>query len=301
MSPSSSGILSRKPRRATSPAALRAKQAEKKLPPQPSSYFVRKGYFDRTIAVVLLIPGLPIIAALAALTRLTSRGPAIYRQVRVGQGGRKFMMYKIRTMRHDAEADSGPVWSNQARDPRVTPVGRVLRRLHLDELPQLWNILKGEMSLVGPRPERPEFVHVLADAIPNYRCRLAAPPGITGLAQLNLPPDTDLVAVQRKLELDLEYIEQASLLFDIRLLVCTFLRIFKLPERWLLPLFRLHRTPKTPPPSSVKPLYGLAHATVTPTHVLAQTVLDTIRHDGAEAERRAEQPPSNGNGRPKPR
>ena len=129
------------------------------------------------------------------LVRLTSRGPGIYKQARVGKDGRKFMMYKIRTMRQDAEAASGPMWT-QAHDPRVTFLGRVLRKLHLDELPQLFNVLKGEMSLVGPRPERPEFVRVLAEAIPGYRNRLAVRPGVTGLAQVNLPPDTDIASVR---------------------------------------------------------------------------------------------------------
>ena len=178
---------------------------------------------------MLLIPGLPIIGLLVLLVRLTSRGPGIYGQVRTGQHGRNFMMYKIRTMEQDAEAASGPVWT-QARDPRITFVGRVLRNLHLDELPQLLNVLKGEMSLVGPRPERPEFVPVLAEAIPGYRSRLAVPPGVTGLAQLNLPPDSDLTSVCRKLVLDREYIAQAGLWLDLRVLLCTFLRMFKVSE-----------------------------------------------------------------------
>jgi lipopolysaccharide/colanic/teichoic acid biosynthesis glycosyltransferase len=178
--------------------------------------------------------------------RLTSRGPGIYKQARVGKDGRKFMMYKIRTMQHDAEAASGPVWT-QARDPRITPAGKLLRKFHLDELPQLVNVLKGDMSLVGPRPERPEFVRVLAQAIPAYRNRLAVRPGVTGLAQINLPPDSDLTSVQRKLVLDCEYIQHTGLLLDIRLLLCTFLRIFKVPERWLLSALRLGRNVKIPP------------------------------------------------------
>ena len=203
-------------------------------------YFRRKAVLDRVLAALLLVPGLPMIGLLILLVRLTSRGPGIYRQIRVGQGGRKFAMYKIRTMRHDAEAASGPMWTH-ARDPRITPMGRLLRRLHLDELPQLLNVLKGDMSLVGPRPERPEFVHVLAEAIPDYLNRLVVPPGVTGLAQLNLPPDSDLMSVRRKLVLDCEYIEQAGLLLDIRLLCCTSLRMLKLPERWMLPIFGLRR------------------------------------------------------------
>jgi lipopolysaccharide/colanic/teichoic acid biosynthesis glycosyltransferase len=203
-------------------------------------YFRWKAVLDRVLAALLLVPALPMIGLLILLVRLTSRGPGIYRQIRVGQGGWTFAMYKIRTMRHDAEAASGPVWA-LARDPRITPVGRLLRRLHLDELPQLLNVLKGDLSLVGPRPERPEFVHVLAEAIPGYVNRLVVPPGVTGLAQLNLPPDSDLMSVRRKLVLDREYIEQAGLLLDTRLLCCTSLRMLKLPERWMLPIFGLRR------------------------------------------------------------
>jgi lipopolysaccharide/colanic/teichoic acid biosynthesis glycosyltransferase len=211
----------------------------------PAPYFRWKGTIDRVAAAVLLLPGLPLIALLVALVRLTSKGPGIYRQARVGKDGRRFMMYKIRTMRQDAEAGTGPVWTQQ-QDPRVTAVGRFLRKLHLDELPQLINVLKGEMSLVGPRPERPEFVRVLAEAVPGYRNRLAVRPGITGLAQINLPPDSDLVSVQRKVLLDCEYVEHGGLWLDTRLMICTFLRLFKVPEDWLHCLLALRRDAKIP-------------------------------------------------------
>jgi lipopolysaccharide/colanic/teichoic acid biosynthesis glycosyltransferase len=203
-------------------------------------YFRRKMVFDRVLAALLLALGLPMIGLLILLVRLASRGPSIHRQIRVGQGGRTFAVYRIRIMRHVAEATSGPAGTH-TRDPRITPVGHVLRRLHLDGLPQLLNILKGEMSLVGPRPERPELVHVLAEAIPGYLNRLVVPPGVTGLAQLNLPPDSDLMSVRRKLVLDREYIEQAGLLLDTRLLCCASLRMLKLPERWMLTIFGLRR------------------------------------------------------------
>jgi len=216
-----------------SPATDIARQGRQQADFVPAPYFRWKGPLDRCMAAVLLVPALPVIAALVVLVRLTSRGPGIYKQARVGKDGRRFMMYKIRTMRQDAEATSGPMWT-QAHDPRVTFVGRALRRLHLDELPQLFNVLKGEMSLVGPRPERPEFVRVLAEAIPGYRNRLAVRPGVTGLAQVNLPPDTDITSVRRKLVLDCEYIERGGLLLDLRLMLCTFLRIFKVSEGWLL-------------------------------------------------------------------
>jgi hypothetical protein len=138
------------------------------------------------------------------------------------------MMFKLRSMRQDAEVATGAVWST-TNDPRVTRFGRFLRRFHLDELPQLINVLKGDMSLVGPRPERPEFVEVLSEKIPDYNRRHQVRPGITGLAQLNLPPDTDLNSVRRKLILDLEYVEQSNAWMEARLLICTAARLFKVP------------------------------------------------------------------------
>jgi lipopolysaccharide/colanic/teichoic acid biosynthesis glycosyltransferase len=213
-------------------ATTGAGQVHQHEPLVPAPYFRWKGPIEWCLATALLVPGLPVIALLVLLVRLTSPGPGIYKQARVGKNGRRFMMYKVRTMRQDAEAATGPVWT-QASDPRVTPLGKVLRRLHLDELPQLFNVLRGEMSLVGPRPERPEFVCVLADAIPGYRNRLTVKPGVTGLAQINLPPDSDLASVQRKLTLDCEYIERGGWWLDFRLLLCTFLRIFRFPEAWL--------------------------------------------------------------------
>jgi lipopolysaccharide/colanic/teichoic acid biosynthesis glycosyltransferase len=242
MSPAKSSTIARKPHHTKVAPAQRMPPADL---PRPSAYFGWKAVFDRTLAALLLAPGLPIIGLLVALVRLTSRGPGIFRQVRVGQHGRKFMMYKIRTMRSNAEAASGPVWT-QHHDPRVTLVGRVLRKFHLDELPQLLNVVKGEMSLVGPRPERPEFVHVLSEAIPNYQSRLAVRPGVTGLAQLNLPPDSDLHSVRRKLVLDCEYIRQAGPWLDLRLFACTGLRMLKVPEGWSLRLFGLHRDVTVP-------------------------------------------------------
>jgi len=198
-----------------------------------SRYFARKPWVDRLLAGLLLVPALPIIGVLGILVRLTSRGPAWYRQKRVGKNGVVFTMYKLRSMRIDAEARSGAVWSTDD-DHRVTPLGRLLRKFHLDELPQLFNVLRGDMSLVGPRPERPEFVHVLSESIPGYGGRLAIVPGVTGLAQLNLPADTDLDSVCRKLALDLEYAERASLLLDLRVIACTACRCTKLGGyRWL--------------------------------------------------------------------
>jgi hypothetical protein len=135
------------------------------------------------------------------------------------------MMFKIRTMYRDAESVSGPVWC-KPRDSRITPLGKLLRVLHLDELPQLINVARGEMDLIGPRPERPIFVAKLQQAIPNYTARLQVLPGVTGLAQINLPPDETMECVRKKLVLDCAYIREASFFLDLRILACTFLRMF---------------------------------------------------------------------------
>lgn len=190
-----------------------------------SGFFRWKETLDRVLGVLLLAPALPLIGLLVVIVRLNSRGPGVFRQVRVGKGGRSFTMYKLRSMRSDAEAATGPAWSPTGGDPRVTKLGYWLRRLHLDELPQLFNVVRGEMSLVGPRPERPEFVEVLAEQLPGYLNRLMVQPGITGLAQINLPPDTDLDSVRRKLILDCEYVRSATLWLDVRIFVCTLLRM----------------------------------------------------------------------------
>jgi lipopolysaccharide/colanic/teichoic acid biosynthesis glycosyltransferase len=179
---------------------------------------------ERVFAVLLFVPLFPLLATLVAIVRLTSKGPGIFRQTRVGLEGSQFVLYKLRTMRVDAETKSGPVWS-QPGDPRVTPIGKFLRWSHLDELPQLWNVVRGEMSLIGPRPERPEFTEQLAQQIPGYLGRLHVPPGITGLAQVILPPDSDLTSVKSKLEMDLEYISRANPWLDVQILFCTALRL----------------------------------------------------------------------------
>ncbi len=203
-------------------------------------YFRTKYVLGRLLAGVLLIPALPIIGCLILLVRATSRGPGIYRQVRVGAGGRAYVMYKIRTMRHDAEAGSGPVWA-APNDARMTGLGHFLRKVHLDEFPQLFNVIKGEMALIGPRPERPEFTELLAKQLPGYMDRLTVRPGITGLAQINLPPDTDLESVRRKLVLDLEYTRQAGALLDLRILACTSLRLVGCSGQLASRLTRLDR------------------------------------------------------------
>lgn len=171
-------------------------------------YGQAKVYFDKTVAAGLLVVFAPIIAVCGLIVRLTSRGPVFYTQERVGLNGRVFKIIKIRTMRMDAERQSGPVWSSGERDSRVTLVGRILRATHLDELPQLVNVLRGEMSLVGPRPERPHFVQKLVKEVPEYEVRLSVKPGITGLAQVRWGPDQTLRDVRRKVKLDAMYIRR---------------------------------------------------------------------------------------------
>ena len=221
-------------------------------------YFRWKGALDRVVALLLLVPGLPIIAGLVVLIKLTSRGPGVYSQTRVGRYGPIFTMYKLRSMRLDAESSTGPVWAGVNSDPRVTRLGYWLRKLHLDELPQLFNVIRGDMSLVGPRPERPEFVRVLGEQVPHYLERLRVAPGITGLAQVNLPPDTDLDSVRRKIVLDRQYIAKAGLLMDVRLVLCTLLRVVGLRGGKAVSLLGLHRRVELPMESA--PIGGVPDA-----------------------------------------
>ena len=155
----------------------------------------------------------PLMILVALLIKLTSRGPVLYRQERVGLNGLRFRLYKFRSMRTDAEAETGAVWATR-NDPRVTFLGRWLRKLHLDELPQFFNVLKGEMLLVGPRPERPEFIQRLSENIPFYRQRLCIKPGITGWAQINHKYGDSIEDTIAKLEYDLYYIKNMSLTLD---------------------------------------------------------------------------------------
>jgi lipopolysaccharide/colanic/teichoic acid biosynthesis glycosyltransferase len=202
-----------------------------RLPVGPSRrpwYVPCKTAVDFVAAAILLVGAAPVIALTALLVKLTSRGPAFYTQTRVGRNGRLFTIYKLRTMMHRCESLTGPRWSLPG-DPRVTPLGHVLRVTHLDELPQLLNVLRGEMSLIGPRPERPEFVPELEAALPCYRDRLAVLPGVTGLAQVQLPADTDLDSVRQKLAYDLYYIRNLSPTLDVRILLCTALYALGVP------------------------------------------------------------------------
>src|SRR6185312_14135181 len=167
-----------------------------------------------------LLCTLPIMAVVALAIKASSRGPVFYRQRRVGLNGRLFTLYKFRSMYVDAEKRTGAVWATKD-DPRITPVGRALRKLRLDELPQFFNVVRGDMAIVGPRPERPEFVDMLAARIPYYRQRLAVKPGITGWAQINHKYGDSEVDAMLKLEYDLYYIKHIALALDFYIIFHT--------------------------------------------------------------------------------
>src|SRR4051812_19163128 len=218
------------------PVAIEMFSHPEVLLPQPNGSLGLKRAFDFFVALALFLVALPIIAITLLLVKLTSRGPALYSQVRLGQNARPFAIYKVRTMYQDAERISGAAWSKPG-DSRITPVGRFLRKTHLDELPQLWNVLRGDMSMVGPRPERPEFVPQLELAIPYYRARLLVRPGVTGLAQIQLPPDTDLDSVRSKLAYDIDYIQKLSLLLDVKVCWATALHVVGIDAESIRKLF----------------------------------------------------------------
>jgi lipopolysaccharide/colanic/teichoic acid biosynthesis glycosyltransferase len=209
---------------------------ESLVSPTRSGYLGIRSYLDKMIASLLLLLTSPIMLAAMLAVRLTSPGPVIFTQVRVGRNGVLFRIYKIRSMFHDCENQSGPQWSRPG-DHRVTLVGRFLRFSHIDELPQLLNVLQGDMSLIGPRPERPEFVDQLEKALPRYRERLMVLPGITGLAQIQLKPDTDLRSVASKLICDLHYVQKVSGWLDLQILVSTPFHLLGIPFpvlHWLI-------------------------------------------------------------------
>ena len=218
------------------------------VPPQVSGYFRRKWYVDIVVVILTMPVIVPVIFIFALLVKLTSRGPVFYSQTRLGKNDKPFKMHKIRSMTVDAEAARGAKWTAR-QDSRITLVGKIMRPLHIDELPQIWNVLFGEMTVVGPRPERPEFVEKLSVEIPGYSYRTLIPPGLTGYAQLNLPSDTGLADVRKKLVLDLEYVEQATFCFDMRLLLGTACMVF--PKRffgnWPNRLCGIHRNVEDSP------------------------------------------------------
>lgn len=178
-----------------------------------------KRALDVMLSLSLLIPGLPVMLLAALIVRLESPGPVIYRQERVGLHEKEFTVYKFRSMRQDAEKN-GAVWAAK-NDARVTRFGKIMRKTRIDELPQLWNVLKGDMSFIGPRPERMEFVRELKKTIPYYSMRHTVKPGLTGWAQVSYPYGASEEDARKKLEYDLYYIKNLSLLLDLRILFKT--------------------------------------------------------------------------------
>ncbi len=217
--------------------------------PLPPS--IARDLFDRLFALAAILLLLPLYGLTALIVRLSSRGPVIYRQVRIGMNrreepakerstgnfydvydrrtldlpGRPFIIYKFRTMVDGAENRHGPIWA-QKNDPRITRLGKILRRLRIDETPQFFNVLKGDMSLIGPRPERPTFVRDLIDELPEYALRLRVKPGITGLAQVTHRYDTCIDDVAAKLRYDLEYLRSRGFRTDLSILFRTVWVIF---------------------------------------------------------------------------
>jgi lipopolysaccharide/colanic/teichoic acid biosynthesis glycosyltransferase len=203
-------------------------------------YLKFKYFFESFVAVCLLAVLWPVILVLWLAVKATSPGTGFYTQSRVGLGGKVFKVVKLRSMCLNAELGGKCRWSNKA-DRRITPLGKILRKLHLDELPQLWNVACGEMSLVGPRPERPEITVFLEQRIPRYHSRHRVKPGITGLAQVNLEPDEHINSTRKKQILDLRYIQNSSISLDLRLLFATSLRVIGIPGSVAMKVARLEQ------------------------------------------------------------
>jgi len=166
------------------------------------------------VSVAILLCLAPILPLVIIAIKLTSPGPIFFSQIRVGRNGKNFRLYKFRTMRQDAEASTGAVWATQ-NDPRITPIGKFLRKTRLDEIPQLWNVVSGDMGFVGPRPERPEFVQWLVEAIPYYHLRHIIRPGLTGWAQVKYQYGASLEETKEKLQYDLYYAKHMCLALDL--------------------------------------------------------------------------------------
>jgi len=181
-----------------------------------------KRAFDNIIAGVGIVMAAPVILFTAIVIKIVSPGPVFFKQERMGWGGKRFYIYKLRTMQVDAEKNTGPTWA-QENDPRLIRFGKLIRKMHIDELPQLYNVLKGDMSIVGPRPERPIFVEKLSKEIFDYRKRMNVKPGITGLAQVWHKYDETIADVRKKVKYDLLYIREMCLMVDLRILLLTVL------------------------------------------------------------------------------
>ena len=208
--------------------------------PEYAGYFKLKYLLESAVAICLLVLLWPVILMLWLAVKATSPGSGFYTQTRVGLNGKIFKVVKLRSMCRNAELGGKFRWSNRA-DSRITPLGKILRKLHLDELPQLWNVACGEMSLVGPRPERPEITASLEKLIPQYHVRHSVKPGITGLAQVNLEPDLNINSTRKKQILDLRYIENANMFLDVRLIFATSLRVIGIPGSTAMGIARLRQ------------------------------------------------------------
>ena len=239
--PSKLSSFSQRPRRVEgTPTAVRPTPRAVEVPeviPRDRNEKVSR-VFNFTVAALALLIASPVLILLAIVVKLTSRGPILYAQTRVGLdrrwrstlalherrledlGGQVFTIYKFRTMRVDAERGSGAVWA-QENDPRVTRLGKYIRILRLDEFPQFWNVLRGDMNVVGPRPERPSIVSRLREDIPEYQCRHCVKPGITGLAQINQNYDACIDDVRSKVRWDLRYIQEQGTWIDLTILLRT--------------------------------------------------------------------------------
>jgi lipopolysaccharide/colanic/teichoic acid biosynthesis glycosyltransferase len=215
-------------------------------------YAYLKRLLDVIGSLILLVLTSPLILIAMIIVWAGSNGSPLYSQRRLGHLGGIIAIYKIRTMYEESERESGPVWSRRG-DPRITPIGRILRASHIDELPQLINVLRGEMSLIGPRPERPEIVTWLEGVFPRYRDRLRIRPGLSGLAQVFQGPDTGLHTVGRKLHYDMFYIENVGVSLDLRIIAATILHILHLPARLIARLCCLPESLASPGDESVEP------------------------------------------------
>jgi exopolysaccharide biosynthesis polyprenyl glycosylphosphotransferase len=192
------------------------------VPLQGFNSFIKRALDVGISATALSLLAIPF-AIVAVIIRRTSCGPILYRQERMGLDGKPFMIYKFRSMYQDAEAETGPVWARED-DPRCTPIGRLLRRTNIDEMPQLWNVLRGDMSLVGPRPERPYFVDQFKQRIPQYMLRHKVRAGLTGWAQVNGWRGN--TSIEKRIEYDLYYIENWSVALDLKIMWLTVLKGF---------------------------------------------------------------------------
>lgn len=234
--PARQGAWSRQVARPRSVDGVAKRQDDEFLPRERSELLARG--LNIFVAAASLLVALPVLVLVVVAIKLTSPGPVLYSQTRVGLdrrwrralamrdfrdedlGGQVFTMYKFRTMRTDAERGSGAVWAVE-NDPRVTPIGKFLRKYRIDEIPQLWNVIAGDMNIVGPRPERPSIVARLRRDIPNYRYRHRVRPGLTGLAQINQRYDSSLDDVRNKVAWDLRYIREQGFWLDVRIMLRT--------------------------------------------------------------------------------